>query len=205
MTGPHHRPVEELLPRIAEAAAALADASCDVVAFHCTASSMEAGLAMEGRVLDTMRAAGARRVASTASALVDACEALGVRNVVLISPYAQESNDHEAAFLREAGIQVIRDRALNLGGGDAYVGTPPDVWLDVTLGERDPRADGYLLSCTNIHTMGLIEDLEAGLDRPVVTSNQATLWYCMRRCGLSDRVPGLGRLMGLDLPTAASA
>src|SRR5438093_12000862 len=201
MTGPHHRPLLELLPMIEEAAGALADASCDVVVFHCTASSMEAGLAMEERVLETLRRAGARRAASTASALVDACNALDARRLVLVSPYAAEANAREVAFLAEAGLQVIRDRALNLPGSDAYVTAPPDVWLDVTLGEADPRADAYLLSCTNIHSIGLIEELEQRLDRPVITSNQATLWYALRLCGLRDHVPGLGRLMRLDLPT----
>ena len=84
-------------------------------------------------------------------------------------------------------------------------GRRPDVWLDVTLGEADPRADAYLLSCTNIHSIGLIEDLERQLERPVITSNQATLWYSLRICGLADRVLGLGRLMALDLPASAAA
>ncbi len=205
MTGQHHRPLLDLLPSIEEAAGALADASCDVVVFHCTASSMEAGLDAEQQVLDTLVRAGARRAASTASALVDACEALGARHLVLVSPYAAEANAREAAFLAQAGIEVIRDRALNLPGSDAYVAAPPDVWLDVTVGEADPRADAYLLSCTNIHSIGLIEELEQRLDRPVTTSNQATLWYGLRLCGLPDRVLGLGKLMHLDLPAGAAA
>jgi maleate isomerase len=205
MTGPHHAALVDLLPRIEEAAGALADARCDVVVFHCTGTSMESGLAMERRVLETMRDAGAQRVASTASALVDACEALGARRLVLVSPYAAETNARESAFLAEAGLEVIRDRALNLPGSDAYVGAPADVWFDVTLGEADPRADAYLLSCTNIHSIGLIEDLEQRLGRPVITSNQATLWYGLRICGLADRVPGLGKLMQLDLPASAAA
>lgn len=205
MTGPHHAPLADLFPRIEDAAAALVDAKCDVVVFHCTASSMEAGLAAEERVLETLRAAGAARVASTASALVDACAALNARRLVLVSPYSAETNAREAAFLAEAGLEVIRDRALNLPGSDSFVGTPPDVWLDVTLGEADPRADAYLLSCTNIHSIGLIADLEQQLGRPVITSNQATLWYCLRLCGIADRVLGLGKLMETDLPTSAAA
>ncbi|HEY2987343.1 MAG TPA: hypothetical protein VGL11_06435, partial [Candidatus Binatia bacterium] len=44
MTGKWHRPLAELQPAIAEAAAALGDAKPGIVVFHCTASSMEAGL-----------------------------------------------------------------------------------------------------------------------------------------------------------------
>jgi maleate isomerase len=44
MTGATHVPLDQLMPRIVEATLALADARCDVIVFHCTASSMEAGL-----------------------------------------------------------------------------------------------------------------------------------------------------------------
>jgi hypothetical protein len=33
---------------------------------------------------------------------------------------------------------------------------------------------------------------------PVVTSNQAVLWYALRTCGLDDDVPELGRLLQLQ-------
>ena len=55
MTGASHIPLAELVPRIVEATQALDDARCDVIVFHCTASSMEAGLAGERLVLDSMR------------------------------------------------------------------------------------------------------------------------------------------------------
>ena len=43
MTGANRLPFDQLLPRIESAARALTDARCDVVAFHCTANSMEGG------------------------------------------------------------------------------------------------------------------------------------------------------------------
>jgi maleate isomerase len=59
-------------------------------------------------------------------------------------------------------------------------------------------------SCTNIRSPEVIQELEGRLDRPVVTSNQATLWYCLRACGLDD-VPSLGRLFQLGLPDGVAA
>jgi len=72
MTGPSHVPLEQLMPRIVEATLALADARCDVIVFHCTASSMEAGLAGERQVLDAMRGATPSQVTTTASATLRA-------------------------------------------------------------------------------------------------------------------------------------
>src|SRR5579864_912941 len=57
MTGASHVPLAELVPRIVEATLSLDDARCDPIVFHCTASSMEAGLEGDRRVLEAMRSA----------------------------------------------------------------------------------------------------------------------------------------------------
>ncbi|HEX8966524.1 MAG TPA: hypothetical protein VF937_01505, partial [Chloroflexota bacterium] len=59
------------------------------------------------------------------------------------------------------------------------------------------------LSCTNIHAPEVIDALERSIDRPVVSSNQAVLWYALRLCGLDDQVPRLGRLFGIGPAPAA--
>jgi len=42
------------------------------------------------------------------------------------------------------------------------------------------EADGVFISCTNLPTAPIIERLENELGKPVVTSNQATLWLGLR-------------------------
>jgi len=205
MTGPHRVPVLDLLPKIAEAAEMLADARCDVIVFHCTASSTESGRDAEARVVQTIGDATGVHATTTGSALLGALGALGARRLVALSPYMEEASAREIAFLAEAGLDVVRDRSLNLPGSDEYLAVTPDDWLRLIEEEADPTADAYLLSCTNIHTMEIIEPAERSVGRPVVASNQATLWTCLRMCGLQDEVPGLGALFGLDLPHPVAA
>jgi len=205
MTGPSHVPLEQLLPRIVEATLALADARCDVIVFHCTASSMEAGLAGERQVLDAMRGATPSQVTTTASATLAALHTLDIRRVVLISPYVAETHRHEVDFLAEAGLSVVGGRSLGLAGGDQYITVPPAEWLRIGADDVRPDADGVFLSCTNIHSPQVVEPLEALIDRPVVTSNQAVLWYALRACGRDDVVADLGRLFKSDLAPHLSA
>ena len=40
-----------------------------------------------------------------------------------------------------------------------------------------------------------VEPLERELHRPVITSNTATMWHCLRKMGIPDRVEGFGRLL----------
>jgi maleate isomerase len=194
MTGPHHEPLERLMPRIVEATAALADARCDVVVFHCTASSMESGLGGERSVLDAMRGVTDACVLTTATATRAALEALGLQRIVLVSPYVAATHGHEVDFLTEAGIDVVGDRCLGLAGGDEYLQVTPADWLAVAGSAMEVGAQGMFLSCTNIRVPEIIRPLETAIGVPVVTSNQAALWYALRACGLDDEVPELGRL-----------
>jgi maleate cis-trans isomerase len=192
MTGPNRVEDEQLEEAILNAAGLLADAKCDVIVFHCTGSSMEAGLEGERRIVSAIGDATGRRATSTASALVEALHAVEAENLVLVSPYT--SNQHEVAFLEDTGFGIVSERAMSLPGSDAFVSTPASFWLDTTTSLADDRADGYLLSCTNIRSAEIIGELEQRLDRPVITSNQATLWYSLRACGLKDVIAELGQL-----------
>jgi maleate isomerase len=202
MTGSHHVPLPELLPRIQAATLALDDARCHTIVFHCTASSMQAGLAGEARVLEVMREVTAAAVATTAGATFAAMRALRINVIALFSPYMQATHVHEVEFLREAGVQVVGGRCLGLSGGDEYINVPASEWLRIARTETPAEADGVFLSCTNIQAPDVIEALEEALEKPVVTSNQAVLWYALRACGRDDAPAGLGRLLNLGLSRA---
>jgi maleate isomerase len=194
MTGPNRMGHDQLIPRVEDATRALADAKCDVVAFHCTANSMEEGQDGEARILAAVAGAGARHATTTATAIRRALGALGARRIVLITPYSQATTDHEAEFLNAAGYEVIDAKGYDLAGSDAYCATPPQVWRDRALAAARPDADVYFLSCANVAVFGIIEELEARLGRPVITSNQTVLWDALVRLGWSDRRGCPGRL-----------
>ena len=48
----------------------------------------------------------------------------------------------------------------------------------------------------NFPTMASIAGWEREFGKPVVTTNQAALWAVRQRLGSTDRIPGLGRLLG---------
>ena len=84
-----------------------------------------------------------------------------------------------------------------LGGSDAYCSAPPAYWRERVLAVARPDAEVYLVSCANIAVFSVIDDLEAALDRPVVTSNQAVLWDCVGALGCRD-AGGAGRLFATN-------
>lgn len=194
MTGGYHVPLAQLLPRISEAAGTLADAKCDAIAFHCTATAMESGSAGETAILDALRAGAHDRVTTTAGAVRRALDALGARRLVLVTPYGDETTAHEVTFLHDAGYEVLRAVATDRGGSDAYCSTPSSFWYDAVRAAAHAEADAYFLSCANIVCFDRIESLEHELGRPVVTSNQAVIWDALRIAGATEAPAGLGRL-----------
>jgi maleate isomerase len=194
MTGPHHAPLDQLLPRIEDAARTLVDARCDVVAFHCTATSMEGGADGETHILAAMAAAGAPRAFTTAGAISRAFDRLGARRIVLVTPYDGKTTSDEAAFLANAGYEMLSATGVDLGGSDQFCATPPVFWRDRVVEAARPDADAYLISCANISTFPIIPDLETRLDRPVVTSNQAVIWDALQQLDRRDRGACPGRL-----------
>lgn len=181
MTGRHQKPLEALLQEVSQAAAALGDAKCDVVVFHCTANAMEHGPEGEERILRTVRERSGAQALSTAGAVRQAFDALGIRRYVLVSPYEADVNAHEIRYFKAIGLDCVHDVALGLKPpSDAYVAAPPLLWRDVTLANAREQADGYFLSCTNTTQIDVIEVLESALGKPVVNSNQATIWAVLR-------------------------
>jgi len=194
MTGKWHKTPTELRREIAGAAAVLSDTKPDVIVFHCTASSMEEGLAGEARVVETIRDASGCSAITTAQAITQALRRLGVKRLVLISPYVKETNQHEARYLGEAGFEVIHDFGLALSGSHEYMAVSPRRWEEIALENQRAEAEGYLLSCANTTMIEAISEIEARLNKPVVNSNQATLWACLEKIGAGQPSSGLGRL-----------
>ena len=136
---------------------------------------------------------------STSKAVLDAFQSLGARKIALTTPYVQETNDREVAFLASHQISVLSETGMGIrGDGLAMIGVQPGEWYRRVKAQEDPDVEAYFISCTAIRAAEVIEPLEADLDRPVVTSNQAMVWHSLKKLGINDRVPGYGRLMATN-------
>jgi len=204
MTNQHKRPLPELMPSILSAVEHLMDSKCDIIVFQCTGTSMSGGVDMDRHVVREIASTAKRPAISTASAVNAALAALNAKRLVFISETKQKGHDEKLKYMREAGYDIVADRAAALEGTDAYCTTPPRFWYDMALALKDDRAEAYFISCANIHSIDVIEDLEKALQRPVVTSNQAALWCALRTLGLPDLVPGVGSLFRHNLAKAAA-
>ena len=193
MTGKFRKPLAELKPPLIEAAEALSDLNPSVIVFHCTANSMESGLAHEKAIVDVIEQASGCPTITTAQALTQAFDRVGIKKLVLISPYVKATNQLEVNYLRETGYTVLHELGLALDS-HAYSAVTPEEWKKVVKENLRADADGYFLSCTNTRMIEAVADLERDLGKPVVNSNQATIWACLKKLRVKHSDPRLGRL-----------
>lgn len=193
MTGKYRKPLNELKRWLVEAAEALSDVDPGIIVFHCTANSMENGLAHEAAIVETIERASGCPTLTTAQAITQAFNYFAIRKLVLISPYVQATNEHEVHYLNEAGYTVVHELGLGLES-HGYSSVTPEEWKRIVRENARAEADGYFLSCTNTRMIEAVPEIEQEMDKPVISSNQATLWACLKRLGISHSDDRLGRL-----------
>jgi maleate cis-trans isomerase len=193
MTGKFRKPLSELKRPLVEAAEALSDVKPGMIVFHCTANSMESGLAHEKAVIEIIEQASGCPTITTAQAITQAFDRFGIKKLVLISPYVRATNQLEVNYLTETGYTVLHELGLGLET-HAYSAVTPQEWKNIVKENTRADADGYFLSCTNTRMIEAVEDLENDLNKPVINSNQATLWACLKKLGVVHTDKKLGRL-----------
>ena len=193
MTGKFRKPLSELKRPLVEAAEALSDVKPGMIVFHCTANSMESGLAHEKAVIEIIEQASGCPTITTAQAITQAFDRFGIKKLVLISPYVKATNQLEVNYLTETGYTVLHELGLGLET-HAYSTVTPQEWKNIVKENTRADADGYFLSCTNTRMIEAVEDLENDLNKPVINSNQATLWACLKKLGVVHTDKKLGRL-----------
>ena len=67
---------------------------------------------------------------------------------------------------------------------------------DQVIAACPDEADSVLMLGTGLRCVGVIEEVETALGRPVVTANQASLWRCLRLAGVRAPIDGYGALFG---------
>jgi maleate isomerase len=159
---------------------------------------MKEGADGEARIIDLIRKTAGIEALSTSSLVNEALHALGLKKLVVLSPYM--SNDDIIAYLSAAGFTVVRDVALKCKTAADFEAITPQRWLELARENDTPEADGIFLSCTNTTQIEAVAAIERELGKPVVNSNQAVLWGCLKRLNSRLGQPfappnDLGRLM----------
>ena len=176
------------------------DTKPDVISYSCTSGSIVIG---EDKIKEEIKKGAPYAIPMTlVTGVVDALRELKVKNLVVGTPYLDEINTKEAEFLINKGFSVLNIQGLNLTKGIEFGTVTPEYWIKFALEINEAAADAIFLSCGGIRSTEVIDRIEQKVGKPVITSNQAQMWSCLRRAGVEDKILGFGELFKHQLNTA---
>jgi arylmalonate decarboxylase len=182
---------------IVPAAEHLAAQGVDAIMVIGTSLTFYRGPDAHARLLETLRARTGLPVSTMSQAILDGLCELGASRVAVATAYTDAVNRQLKALLDAAGIEVCSLECFEIEdfGGPARKTEADIIALSEQAVGQAPGADGILISCGGLRTLGVARPLERRCGIPVVSSTPAAFWAAMRLVGESGRVAGCGRLL----------
>jgi arylmalonate decarboxylase len=189
---------EGILP----AAEYLAGQGVDAIMVIGTSLTFYRGAEAHSRLLEKLRATTGLPVSTMSQAVVDGLRSFGATQIAVATAYADEVNDRLRSFLEAQGFDVLALEGFGLFGfGEPALKSEADiVALGTQVCAKAPDAEGLLISCGGLRTLGVARPLEDRHGIPVVSSTQAAFWAAMRLVGDNGHVTGRGRLLEGSAP-----
>ena len=191
---------------IVPAAEYLAGQDVDAIMVIGTSLTFYRGADFHAELIEKLRAATGLPVSTMSEAVVDGLRSLGARRNAVATAYADDVNDAcslpRGAWIRRAGagrIRLVRIRRARPQERTGYHRAGRD-----GLRGRS-AAEGLLISCGGLRTLGVAVPLERQYGIPVVASTQAAFWAALRLAGANARLAGHGRMLAQPEPVAAVA
>jgi maleate isomerase len=175
------------------AALILAGGRLDVLAYGCTSGTMVIG---EDEVFARLRAARPGIACTTPpTAALAALRALGARRIAVLTPYIEAVNRRVHDYFTGRGLDIAAFGAFDKESDEEVAAIAPASILAAAQALDAPDIEAIFLSCTGMRGLAVVEELEARLGKPVITSNQAMAWHALRLAGYDAPLAGFGRLL----------
>ena len=181
--------MEALMPASAE----LLPEGLDAIAYGCTSASVMMGPEAVARQIQSVQPGVP--VTNPISAVIAALEHLGASKIALVTPYAAEVARPMRDFLERAGIETVAEAGFGEAEDPRVARISEGSTLKAVLETgRTEGVQAVFASCTNLRTFGIIEEAEAELGLPVISSNLALVWDLLRKARVDATGWGPGRL-----------
>ena len=173
----------------------LGDSKVEAVALAQTSASLfDAGY--DARIMALMAENAGVPAVTSAVAIGQAVQALGMKRVGIVTPYSAAVIESAKRYYEtKYGLSVVAMEGF--GATDAYAigGLDADMAFAALRRVDRPEIEVLLVPGGNFPTMPGIAPWERALGKPVITTNQAALWAVLKIMTIGDPLPGLGRLL----------
>ncbi|MEJ8571526.1 hypothetical protein [Microbaculum marinum] len=154
-----------------------------LVVYGCTAAGFLAGPEANARLTGEMQRRTGAPVVATASAMIDVLRHEGVTETAVVTPYLEPVNDGLRAYLAAEDIAVEVLGGCECRTTEELGRVTQDDVLEMALATVTPRSKALFIACSQLPTMGILDELRERLGVPVWSSISATAWASARRLG----------------------
>lgn len=170
----------------------------DAVAFSCTSGTVAIGVAEVHAAIASGRPGVP--ISTPIEAGVQALRAFNASRIALLTPYRPPTAALVDRFFQEQGIGVRARTTFDLSGDLDMNRVSARSLLEAgqSCVEDAGDVDALFVSCTGLRTSPVVEALEQRLQIPVISSNQALAWHCLRLSGNVSPLDGHGSLFRLS-------
>lgn len=178
----------------------LVDGRVDVIAYGCTSATLADGPEFDAAFCKNMTDLSGKPAVTTAGALIEAIQAIGVNRVAFTSPYVKHLSGDAVDYLSKSDVEVVNELAFEqeLTSLEQNTLTPQDAF-DMAVKADHKDAEAIVISCTDYRALEAIVDIEAEIGKPVITSNQALIYACLQRLRVDVDCAGKGGRLFQDL------
>lgn len=186
-------------PRLTGAAEMiLPGADLDAVCYCCTAASVELG---DAAITEAVQKAkpGVPVITPTLAARA-AFRTLGVCRISILTPYLQETSRPMTEYFATHGIEPLNLTCLGMADDQDMARVPPARIVEAACATISEDAEALFISCTALRARAVAGEIERRIGKPVVTSNQASVWLTLQRGGVTAPIADCGRVTTLPAP-----
>jgi maleate isomerase len=189
--------LESMVEGAVAAAAMLADAQPDVIDFIPTAPCFLMGVEEEAALIRAIAEQTGIQATAGGSSVAEALRFVGAARIVMYTPYREDIQELTNQYFADQGFEVLGSHNLKFEDPASINRVSPYEILAhvVELKRRHPDADGVFVVGGCFRTLEIVERLEALIGVPVVGTQQANMFNCLRLCGVDEPFGGFGMLL----------
>ena len=194
-TGSKEENLSRMNENLERASIELKSARVDIIAYACTAGSFINGIEGEIKTRNMINSISGIKTITTSMAVIDSLNYYKAKNVALLTPYSQEIHLLAIKFLEENGFEIEKDKRIGTKHDYSYDNL---TFKEILRNAKEVfinKAEALFLSCTNLPTIYIIQQLEEEFKIPVISSNLATFWQCLRFLEYKKEIECFGQLL----------
>lgn len=180
---------------VVEAARRMILPKANVILWNTSSGSFIEGHGYDRMLIARIEQATGIQATTASTAMIEAFKKLHLKKICLATPYVDEINEREKAFIEAHGFGVPRYKGLQLLDVGELIDVTPSRMYRLAKEVDVPEADAIFISNAGWSALGILQQLEDELGKPVLSTNQVSLWGAFSLAGVSKPICGYGTLL----------